>query len=327
MAELYYIRWKSQVSGPFSEDDVRNMLSAGRLSKHHQVSGDQSNWMALYDSESFRSCCAAVPPVPAQPIVRPVSHSIRIESKREDEAPPQRVQERPRLQFRDDGGDLASDRWYYVSDGETAGPVGVPELRALVDADTLKPQGPICREGEEHWQKAEEVFPDLWRKRQRKASTPGMEMGEYAQELTYAGFWLRTCACLIDTILLQVIVNGAIMWVLMSMFGLSITADNLADEALSLAGLVATATTIFVSWMYFASSESSTAQASLGKRAMGPYVPDIGGSRITFGQATGRYFGKILSGLFFGIGYLMAAFTEKKQALHDMMAATVVLRR
>jgi uncharacterized RDD family membrane protein YckC len=54
----------------------------------------------------------------------------------------------------------------------------------------------------------------------------------------------------------------------------------------------------------------------------------MNGARISFGNATGRYFGKILSGLILYVGYLMVAFTDKKQGLHDMMASTlVVLKR
>jgi len=79
-------------------------------------------------------------------------------------------------------------------------------------------------------------------------------------------------------------------------------------------------------WIYFASLESSASQATLGKRMLGLKVADLSGGRISFGRATGRYFAKILSGVILLIGYIMAGFTEKKQALHDMLAGTLVLR-
>lgn len=79
-------------------------------------------------------------------------------------------------------------------------------------------------------------------------------------------------------------------------------------------------------WLYFALQESSQHQATIGKRAMKIYVTDIQGQRISFGQATGRYFSKILSDILC-IGYLMVAFTDKKQGLHDMIASTLVQRR
>jgi uncharacterized RDD family membrane protein YckC len=71
--------------------------------------------------------------------------------------------------------------------------------------------------------------------------------------------------------------------------------------------------------------ESSPFQATIGKVAVGIYVADLQGQRISFGRATGRFFGKILSGAILLIGYLMAGFTEKKQALHDTMAGCLVL--
>jgi len=58
---------------------------------------------------------------------------------------------------------------------------------------------------------------------------------------------------------------------------------------------------------------------------MGIKVTDLNGNRISIGQATGRYFGKILSALILYVGFLMAGFTEKKQALHDIMASCLVV--
>jgi uncharacterized RDD family membrane protein YckC len=78
-------------------------------------------------------------------------------------------------------------------------------------------------------------------------------------------------------------------------------------------------------WLYYALMESSSKQATLGKLALGIVVTDLNGNRISFGRATGRYFGKIVSGMIFAIGYIMAGFTEKKQALHDMIASCLVV--
>jgi hypothetical protein len=68
-------------------------------------------------------------------------------------------------------------------------------------------------------------------------------------------------------------------------------------------------------------------QATPGKLAFDLKVVDELGQRIGFGRATGRYFGKIVSGAIFYVGFLMAGFTERKQALHDLMAATLVVFR
>ena len=81
-------------------------------------------------------------------------------------------------------------------------------------------------------------------------------------------------------------------------------------------------------WLYYAYCESSSWQGTLGKKALGLFVTDMEGRRVTFGRASGRFFAKIVSGLIpFAIGYIMAGFTAKKQALHDIIASCLVLRR
>jgi uncharacterized RDD family membrane protein YckC len=60
---------------------------------------------------------------------------------------------------------------------------------------------------------------------------------------------------------------------------------------------------------------------------LGLKVVDIDGNRISFGRATGRYFGKWLSAITLCVGFIMAGFTVKKQALHDLVAGTLVVMR
>jgi uncharacterized RDD family membrane protein YckC len=89
--------------------------------------------------------------------------------------------------------------------------------------------------------------------------------------------------------------------------------------------LVAILLIVIGQWLYYALMESSSKQATLGKLALGIVVTDLGGNRVSFGRATGRYFGKIVSGMIMCIGYIMAGFTERKQALHDIMASCLVV--
>jgi uncharacterized RDD family membrane protein YckC len=84
---------------------------------------------------------------------------------------------------------------------------------------------------------------------------------------------------------------------------------------------------LVIPWLYDALMLSSETQATLGKMALGITVTDMDGRRLTFGRATGRHFAKILSALLLCIGFVMAAFTAKKQALHDMLAGTVAILR
>lgn len=83
---------------------------------------------------------------------------------------------------------------------------------------------------------------------------------------------------------------------------------------------------IILGWLYYASFESSKLQATPGKAILGLKVTNENLDRIGFSQASGRFFGKIISGLIIGIGYLMIGFTKKEQGLHDLMAHTLVLK-
>jgi uncharacterized RDD family membrane protein YckC len=145
----------------------------------------------------------------------------------------------------------------------------------------------------------------------------------------HAGFWWRALALFIDGLILGVlaaIVDGA---------GAGLTAsmsDGPGQEVAYRVGVTAPqaaghGTNLLINWLYFAVFESSRWSATPGKRLLGMVVIDAAGRRISFGRATGRFFAKILSGLIFGIGFMMAGWNERKRALHDMIAGTLVMRR
>ncbi len=151
--------------------------------------------------------------------------------------------------------------------------------------------------------------------------------------VTYAGFWKRFAAYLIDSIIMGA-VTFLVLLPFLAALGIGAGVSSAMEDSEATAGLIglligAYLFAIFVlmiaQWLYFALMESSSRQATLGKMALGIIVTDLNGGKISFGKATGRYFGKIISGMIFCIGYLMAAFTDKKQALHDMMAGTLVV--
>ncbi len=150
----------------------------------------------------------------------------------------------------------------------------------------------------------------------------------------YAGFWKRFLAYIIDGILLSV-VYFVVLIPVFGLLGIGAATYQEGDPAASEAFMMAAAGVYFLSmvvifiagWLYFALMESSNKGATLGKMALGIKVTDLDGNRISFGRATGRYFGKIISGLILYIGFIMAAFTEKKQALHDMMASCLVVNK
>jgi len=151
----------------------------------------------------------------------------------------------------------------------------------------------------------------------------------------YAGFWLRFIAYLIDSIILW-IVAAPILIFLAVMMGVGAALGHAGDhpeDFFAASGMVAFIFFFVViffggSWLYFALMESSTWQATLGKKAIGLVVTDMQGRRLSFAHATGRFFAKIVTGMIpLAIGYIMAGFTEKKQALHDFIAGTLVLRK
>lgn len=145
--------------------------------------------------------------------------------------------------------------------------------------------------------------------------------------VVYAGFWLRLVAYVIDSLVLGVFVGFAILMPLMERAGIS--KDNpwalFTNQSRQVAAINMLVT--MAAWIYWALMESSPWQATLGKKALGLVVTDLEGRRITFTRASGRYFGKILSTILFGVGYLMAGFTQKKQALHDILAGCLVTKK
>ncbi len=145
-----------------------------------------------------------------------------------------------------------------------------------------------------------------------------------------AGFWIRAVALLIDSLIVGVffvIVAGLFA----ALVGFNIEdAENISDAEITAAGgsgFLLVVIMIVAAWLYEAILTSSAHGATWGKQAMGLRVLRADGARLSFGRATARYFSKAivtpLLPLF--IGYLRAAFTRRKQALHDFIADTVVV--
>jgi uncharacterized RDD family membrane protein YckC len=151
--------------------------------------------------------------------------------------------------------------------------------------------------------------------------------------VAYAGFWLRFVAFIIDALVLYFV-------------GIIVTLPFAASMGMGMRGMMngrppniegmlpfihamirLTLIRTVLNWLYYSLLESSAWQATLGKKALGLGVTDLDGNRIRFGRATGRFFAKIISSIILGIGYIMAGFTEKKQALHDILAGTLVIRK
>jgi uncharacterized RDD family membrane protein YckC len=151
----------------------------------------------------------------------------------------------------------------------------------------------------------------------------------------YGGFWLRFLAYLIDgaVISLGVCLVG-IPLVFLTGFG-TFLSDVHPEEEFNDGGFWLIMGAIFsfiavclaATWLYHALMESSEWQATIGKKILDLVVTDLAGNRVSFWRATGRHFAKAVSNMIYPFGHVLAGFTAQKQALHDMLAGCLVLRR
>lgn len=160
---------------------------------------------------------------------------------------------------------------------------------------------------------------------EQEANPYASPLTEYKRELGassrkgggYAGLWLRFAAAFCDGIILSLI-GRAIATIINLMMK--------TGEGDGNAALMYLAAIVLIQWLYYALQECSASQATFGKRAVGIKVTDLNGHPISFGRATLRYFGKIVSYMTVMVGFIMIAFTGKKQGLHDMIAGTLVVK-
>jgi uncharacterized RDD family membrane protein YckC len=135
----------------------------------------------------------------------------------------------------------------------------------------------------------------------------------------HPGFWLRVAAHLIDIGIAYTLGFAAAF-----IDGIVLSAQGYSDaNTLNISGGLAG---VVVDWLYYALMESSSKQATVGKMAMGIVVTDLRGQKISFARATGRYFGFLVSAFTLCIGFMMCAWTERKQCLHDMMAGCLMFK-
>ena len=202
--------------------------------------------------------------------------------------------------------------------------------------------------------------PDLKKPTQNNQSAYFGQSSQTLITVSYAGFWKRFFAYLIDVFILTI--GIALIWkILLSsanilpayiineygtfVFAFFCTCFSTLGEpfgliyiigyfltiggntVLDVIGSIIVLSALILKWFYFSWFESSTQQATLGKRALGIIVSDTNGNKLTFGQASTRYWSKTISSLILLIGFIMVGFNEKKQALHDKIAKTLVIKK
>jgi uncharacterized RDD family membrane protein YckC len=143
----------------------------------------------------------------------------------------------------------------------------------------------------------------------------------------YAPIWRRGVASVIDVVTIVTLVLPGVIAFFWLVEVVTVWIGMEPDDGRSLAGTAAVLLWLVADWLYHSMMHSSPRQGTYGKYFMGLKVTDLGGGPIGFGQATGRHFAKFLSTFPLMAGFFITPFTRRKQALHDMVAGTLVLRR
>ncbi|MCD6012992.1 MAG: hypothetical protein K0Q79_2854 [Flavipsychrobacter sp.] len=139
------------------------------------------------------------------------------------------------------------------------------------------------------------------------------------RRLVYATFWARFWALVLDILIVEIPL-GIVSAIIFpgDTFSFRIAGVDMGNPIENIGDIV-------VVWLYTALLTSGPAMATIGKRALGIKVTDLNGERITFGQASARYFCSIISFIILLVGYFMMLWDEKGQTLHDKMAGTLVV--
>jgi uncharacterized RDD family membrane protein YckC/Tfp pilus assembly major pilin PilA len=232
--------------------------------------------------------------------------------------------------------------WYFVDLlGQRKGPVTQQQLLDAVADDRIRPASLVWREGLAQWQPystmAHElhhrgdsvpppapVGPPAYVETNPFATSPSSFVNDWtyaalSNEVAYGGFGRRLAALMLDSLILSFI-TAVPMAILLPM-----VAKPAAGHTSTSAVLWLYLAMLVVSMLYWSLQESSSHQATFGKRALGIKVAGLDGKRIGWGRAVARWFARMLSGFFFCLGYLVALFTSRKQALHDLLVSTVVV--
>jgi uncharacterized RDD family membrane protein YckC len=203
--------------------------------------------------------------------------------------------------------------YYLIEDGRQTGPFSPHELmdRGLTSEDLVL--SPLTNQ----WESAAAMF---------EFSDYFESQGVYyPTRAILANFWWRLLAYIIDYIIfyISIFLVGAILG-LIAGYTHAHWFDSELDHDTNV-GLTLLCVLIF--FFYHAAFESSRLQGSIGKIVCRLKVVNAAGERVSFGAALGRNFGKILSSLLCGMGFLMVLWSDNKQAWHDQLAKTFMVRK
>ncbi|HEY0199545.1 MAG TPA: RDD family protein [Rhodanobacter sp.] len=226
-------------------------------------------------------------------------------------------------------------------DGERHGPYKEDDVRQWLRSGQVSRDDLAWYEGLADWQPLSVLFPDVTAASPSATSATPAPPAPLPQTTTaaledYAGFWKRVAAYILDAIimyipqlLVQKMLGGDAAKAVLQQAAINGAGDPhlilAAQQQYYVAMWPAFLIMTIMTWLYFSICESSAWQGTVGKLALGIRVTNDRGARISFLHATGRYFAKYLSAIILGIGFLMVAWTRRKQGLHDIIAGTLVL--
>lgn len=224
----------------------------------------------------------------------------------------------------------SSEQWYWMNwNSERMGPILIDEMRSLVYSGAIQQNYLVWKTGMSDWVIASQtelssafiavgqtIQPqhDSSKKPLKAISASNIDQND-AINFSYAGFWLRTRAAIIDGFIIGVLWYGVFGVAAFYLFG-----KDLNTPLFNLLGWL-------FAWPYYAIQESSIKQATIGKRQVGLIVADHFGKRITFEKASARYFLKIISNFSLFIGYLFCVWSSKKQCLHDIISKCIIIKK
>lgn len=248
---------------------------------------------------------------------------------------------------------MSNASWFYVdAAGKQVGPVTVEDLRAAVQRGAASMESLAWRDGLAGWLPIRELAQELGLgaaatmvlppappappsmsvasddanpyRAPEKISEDGFVGG---QDVVYAGFWRRWAALFVDQMIVGIPL-GIVYFFLM--LGMGLSGGLMSSAQPPVAAILGMEFAFYLIWwtvglFYYAGLESSEAQGTFGKRALGIKVTDLEGRRISFKHAMGRWFSAALSYMSLYIGFIMAGFTQRKQGLHDVIAGTLVV--
>jgi uncharacterized RDD family membrane protein YckC len=253
--------------------------------------------------------------------------------------------------------------WFYVKDGQRAGPVKLEDLHALVTEGVVDGATLVWRAGMTSWARASEMaelglpppvlpppLPPSATPPERSATGAGADMegvsswpeppsegaprvglddtqGAFAAGAVagpLAGFWARFLAKLVDVMILFGIGQGVEWGVARWVFeGPLPVPPDWAGFVRGLLWLLSINTLIGMVYTVYFLGRY---EATPGKMLLGLRVVRAGGARMGFWRSLGRFWAEQVTGLTFSVGYVMAAFDDEKRALHDFIANTRVVR-